>query len=239
MTDKIGMDDLAGDVFSLNIRGLKSISTLWSSPKTYFEAARDHDWQGHFTPSVRLWLSIVALASLLQFIWVGSGSPLVEAYIQGFRDAGAVSAGGTSVEELGEIAAVWIFGIFPIVQLLIFLFLLPLIPLWGKGTTFSLRVRYGFAMMVPSASVMILIMPATALLPSSVMTSFGFAIGILAFLIDAQTSFRAGLHGSALRRVLRAIGLAGLVLFLNIVAHISTQIAGIVFVSIRYGVTTG
>ncbi len=237
MTDKIGVDDLAGDIFNLNIRGLKSITALWRSPKTYFQAARRTDWSGRFTPSVRLWLSIIALTSLLQFIWIGSGSPLVEAYTQGFRDAGVVVAGETTVEELSEIAAVWIFGIFPIVQLVLFLFLLPLFPLWGKGTTFSLRVRYGFAMMVPSASLMVFILPSMALFPPGVMSSFGLGIGLMAFLVDAQTAYRGGFGGSVLRRALRAMAVSGLILTLNITAHIATQIAGIVFVSIRYGVT--
>ncbi len=32
MTKTIGIDDLAGDLFSLNIRGLHSIATVWRNP---------------------------------------------------------------------------------------------------------------------------------------------------------------------------------------------------------------
>jgi hypothetical protein len=239
MRDKIGFDELAGDIFSLNIRGLKSIAALWRAPRDYFAAAEDANWCDRFTPSIRLWLSLIAVSSLLQFFWIGTDTPLVAAYTEGFRESGVVLTGDLTFEQLGETAALWIFGVFPLMQLLIFLFVLPLFPLWGRPTTYSLRARYGFSMMIPSASVMVFLLPSMALMPPATVSLFGVAIGILSFLIDASTVYRSRLAQSLTGRILRSAALAGLVLLLNVTAHIATQIAGIILVSARYGLTVG
>lgn len=239
MTQNIGLDDLAGDIFSLNIRGLRTIAVLWRDPRAYFDAASDPDWKNRYTPSVRLWLSMIALASLLQFLWLGSDTPLVAAFAQGFRDAGVELQDGMTYESIGETAAIWIFAAFPIVQLLTFLFILPLFRLWGRDTTYSLRVRYGFAMMTPSASVMLLLLPSMALLSPEQVTLFGIGIGILAWLIDAVTMYRGISPGQTQPgRLLRAGLLAAIILTLNVVTNVATQIAGIILISLRYGLVT-
>lgn len=239
MTQNIGLDDLAGDIFNLNIRGLRTIAVLWRNPGKYFDAASDPDWQDRFTPSIRLWLSMIALASLLQFLWLGSDTPLVAAFAQGFRDAGVELQDGLTYEAIGETAAVWIFAAFPVVQLLTFLFILPLFQIWGRETTYSLRVRYGFAMMTPSASVMLLLLPSMALLAPEQVSAFGVAIGVLAWLIDAVTMYRGASPGRTRSgRLLRAGVMAAIILTLNVVTNVATQIAGIVMISARYGLVT-
>ncbi|WP_421791481.1 hypothetical protein [Hyphobacterium sp.] len=239
MKKNIGFDDIAGDLFSLNIRGLKSICVLWVSPQDYFGAASDDDWNGRYTPSVRLWLSLVAIASLLQFLWIGTGTPLVEAFAQGFRDSGAALPAGVTYEEVGRATAHWTFAAVPIVQFLVFLSIFPLFAFWGRETSFGLRVRYGFAMMIPGASLMVFLLPAFALVPSGQVNQFGVLIGILAFLIDAITVFRSRLAPSLLSRIIRAIALAGIAVLLNVTIQIATTIAGVIWISMSYGLMAG
>lgn len=236
MGTSISVDDLAGDLFSLNIRGLRSIATVWARPRQYFDAAEEKEWTERYTPSVRLWLSLIALSSLLQVIWLSPTSPIVMAYAEGFGDAGLVLPDGLTFPALGEEAALLIFTAFPIVQLLTFLLILPLFRVWGRDTTFSLRVRYGFAMMIPSASLMMIILPSMAGLPSGWASSFGWVIGLVAMCVDTTTVYRSGVPGSGWAgRWLRSILIAAIVLGLNVIMHAVTQVAGIIFISIKYG----
>lgn len=239
MTSKITIDELAGDLFGLNIMGLRSIITLWLNPARFFEAADSADWLDRYTPSVRLWLSLIAVSSLLQVFWIGSQSPLVAAYTNGFENAGLILGPDMTYQQLGEEAAVLIFAVFPIVQLATFLLILPLFRLWGRPTTFSLRVRYGFAMMIPSASMMLIILPGMSLMDPGWVTYFGMVIGLVAFLVDTQTLYRGGRPGrTQTGRLVRSVGIAAIALTLNTLMHALTQIAGIIAISIKYGLTT-
>ncbi len=189
---------------------------------------------------MRLWLSLIALSSLLQFLWLGSDTPLVAAFAQGFRDAGVVLRDGMTYEAVGEIAAVWIFASFPVVQLLTFLFILPLFRFWGRETSFSLRIRLGIAIMIPSASVMLFVLPSMSLLAPEQMIAFGWAIGVLAWLVDSVTMFRGASPGKTLwGRIVRSGVFAGIILVLNVIMNVATQITGIILVSMRYGLTVG
>jgi len=238
MSKSVDFDDLAGDLFSLNIRGLRSIAALWAQPARYFEAAEQTDWQDQYTPSVRLWLSLIALSSLLQVISLSADSPIVLAYADGFQDAGLALPPELTFQAIGEEATVWIFTAFPIVQLLTFLLILPLFNLWGGETTFSLRVRYGFAMMVPSASLMLIIMPGAKLvgMPAEWAIIFGAMVGLIAFLVDALTVHRGARAGSGpTSRLVRSALIAAVVLLLNVIMHTITQVTSIILISMKYG----
>jgi hypothetical protein len=237
MSKSIGLDDVIEDIFSLNLRGIKSIATLWRNPKRYFEAAAETDWNNAYTPSVRLWLSLIALASLLQFFWIGADTPMVDAYAQGFQNAGAIPPDGMTHAELAETTALMVFAVFPIVQLLIFLVILPRIRLWGRATTYGLRLRYGFALMVPSTSLSVIILPSMALLPPDQVSIFGAGIGLLALLVDASTVYRGGAPGqTGTGRVARSVLLAAIILLMNFTAHMIVQTVCIILTYIRYGV---
>ncbi|MEE2565273.1 hypothetical protein [Hyphobacterium marinum] len=235
MTNKVAIDDLAEDVFGLNIRGIRSIATIWIHPRRYFQSARSPDWDNRYTPSIRLWLSLIALASLLQFLWIGTDTPLVSAYAAGFEDAGVTPSPGMTFQELGERAALWIYAFAPAVQFVLFLAVLGFFPFWGERTSYSLRLRNLFAIMMPSATAMTLLLPAMALIPVSLLTAFGYLIGLLTLLLDTVTGFRGAFPAvDGLARLWRAGLLAVAILTLNVIANISAQIAGIVFVSVVY-----
>ncbi|WP_203291921.1 hypothetical protein [Maricaulis parjimensis] len=240
MTEKIGVDDLAEDVFGLNIRGLRSIGVIWIRPAVYFSAAQDAGWDGRFTPSIRLWLSLIALTSLFQFIWIGSDTPLVAAYAEGFRNAGLVPPEGMTLQQLGERAALWIYALAPMVQLALFLLVLGFFPFWGERATYSLALRRVFGVMIPSATLLVLFLPALALVPSSQVAMIGYVIGAVTFLLDALTGYRAAFPvASAFGRLWRAALLALCILILNVIANVGAQIAGIVLVSYQFGLSAG
>ena len=96
------MDALAEDLFGLNVRGLRSVRTLWARPKRYFAAARSLDWNGTYTPSIRLYLSFFALYSLLKVWWIGGNAGMVGAYAAGFAEAGVVVPPGKTMDDIGK-----------------------------------------------------------------------------------------------------------------------------------------
>ncbi|RFB04235.1 hypothetical protein [Parvularcula marina] len=237
---RISVDDAAQDLFGLNIRGLVSIWALWAHPRRYFAAAQEPDWQKYFTPSIRLWLSLVALMSFLQFLWIGSDTPLVQAYVQGFKDGGAVPVEGMTHQDMGEQAALWIYGITPIFQAIGLVFLALIYPFWGQKTSFALRQRYVFATVVPSATLMLFILPSMGQMSIELVAKFGFVIAVIAFLTDFTTSFRGAFVGKSTGgKLWRSALLAGVILLFNAIAAIFVQIAGIVLVSSRYASLSG
>lgn len=240
MSDKIGIDDLAEDIFGLNVRGIRSIGTIWINPAAYFLAAREKDWRTEFTPSIRLWLSLIALTSLLQFIWIGSDTPLVSAYSDGFRNAGILPAQGMSYDDLGQQAALWIYAIAPVTQLVLFLCILAFFPFWGEKRPYGLKVRSLFAVMIPSASLLALFLPAMALVPATHLTAFGLLVGAVTFGLDAVTGYRGAFSArTGFAKAWRAGLLAFMILVLNIFANVGAQIVGIVAVSFQYGLSAG
>ena len=237
---RISWDDAAQDLFGLNIRGLKSIWALWVHPRRYFTAAQDPDWQKRFTPSIRLWLSLVALMSFLQFLWIGSDTPLVQIYAQGFKDGGAVPVEGMTHQDLGERAALWIYGITPVFQAIALIILALIYPFWGQKTSFALRQRYLFATIVPSATLMLSLLPAMGQMSIEMVANFGFVIAVIAYITDFATSFRGAFAGKSTGgRLWRSALLAGVMLLFNAVTAILVQIAGIVLVSSRYASMSG
>ncbi len=153
-----GFDDLLGDLFGLNVAGLRSVWTLFAAPRRYFDAARLPDWGHAFTPSVRLWLSLTALTVLLRFLWAQEDGRIAESYAGiwfDFREGLDME----SARALGAATLNWILIVTPFVGLLTLSAVSLLFPLWGKGVKGTERVRFGFATIIPGAVLAIPLLP--------------------------------------------------------------------------------
>jgi len=235
---KVAAEDLLQDVFGLNIRGLRSLIALWASPRTYMEAAQTTDWKNAYTPSIRLWFSLLALSSLLKFIWIGADSPLVSEFADGFRSYGVVLTDGQTYESLGQSVLYWIYGIFPVLQTLSFFLLAMIYRAWARPTSLALRERLLFAVMTPSASLLIFVTLLLAYVPVGWFQIAGALIAILALSIDVSTAYRGVFHKQKLKaRILRSFALALAIVAVNVVCNIASQILGIVLFSYWQGLT--
>lgn len=231
------MDALAEDLFGLNVRGLRSVRTLWARPKRYFAAARSLDWNGTYTPSIRLYLSFFALYSLLKVWWIGGNAGMVGAYAAGFAEAGVVVPPGKTMDDIGKEAVLWIFGLVPILQIVTMVALSLIYPFWGERTSAALRQRYFFAVIVPSASLMPIFMTMMLFVPGDGLTAYALGLAAVTFAIDTQTGYRGAFAARRPSgRAWRAALLAAIVVSLNIATSIGAQIAGIVVTSQKYGV---
>lgn len=237
---RVSVDDVVQDLFGLNLRGLRSIWTLIARPRRYFEAATYADWQGRYTPSVRLWLSLLAIFSLLKVWFISEDSPLVAAYAHGFRAAGVTPIAGETFESIGQAAALWTFGLVPILQFAAMFLLAIVYPAWGEKTNFALRQRFLFGILTPSSTLGLFLVVAMVLVPPSLITVYAFALAAVSFTVDTVTGARGAFASrGGWGRLWRAALLALVVAALNIGVNVLAQIAGILVVGGQMTVPAG
>ena len=234
----LSVDALSEDLFGLSFRALRSVKTLWITPRRYFDAAKTFNWLDSFTPSIRLWLSFFALFSALKVWWLGSNEGMITAYAEGFAQAGLLLPEGVTYRDIGKEAVLWIFGLIPVLQILCMVLLSLIFPFWGERTTIALRQRYFFSVIIPSASLMPLLMTIMMFVPSQALTFYGIALAVITLLIDFQTGLRGGFAKvSGFQRVWRAGLLALIVVATNVGTSVIAQIYGIIVTGQRYGVS--
>lgn len=233
---KLSADTIIEDLFGLNIRGLRSIATLWTHPKRYFATARIPDWDNKYTPSIRLWLAFFAIFSALKFWWLGGNQGMIDAFSGGFSNAGLPLPEGLSYDDVGREAVLWIFGLTPITQIVSMVFLALLYRAWGEKTTIALRQRYLFAVLVPSTSLMPLFLTIMVFVPSHMLTLYGVFLALITFTIDFQAGYRGGFSNvTGFSKTWRAALLALIVVGINVSISIITQIIGILVIAGKYG----
>ncbi|MFN7055915.1 hypothetical protein [Hyphomonas sp.] len=178
-----GWDALADDVFGLNVRGFRTMWAAVFNPARVFEAARDPDWLGRYTPAIRLVFVIMALTMTLQFLWAYEGSSLwnsvqeaiasFEAELDG-RDPGSVT------REIILAFAV----LYPVAYFTLHIPASLLIGFWGKGVTLPVRSRLYFSTIVPAGLVslaVVIVQHALEPEPSQASSIAALAILILAY----------------------------------------------------------
>lgn len=232
----LALDTVAEDLFGLNIRGMKSILTLWRYPQRYFRAAETPDWQDEYTPSIRLWLSFFALLSALKFWWFGTNEGMIGAFASGFANAGIQLPEGVTYEDVGAEAVLWAFGLVPVLQIICMFLLSTVYNFWGRSTTLALRQRYLFAVMIPNASLMPVFLTIMLFIPQAMLSAYGMVLAVVTLLIDFQTGYRGGFSSvSKLGRLWRAALLALVLVTINAGTTIAAQIAGIIVIGQKYG----
>lgn len=156
---RLGFDNLLEDIFGLNIRALKTIWTTFSNPKSYFMAADDPDWMDRYTPSFRVWFGLLALYTVLRFIYGAEDSPMVEMYSSMYEEAAASQPNAEikldPVKAAQEMLK-WTFVFFPFALIPFYALLAWIFKPFETETSFVLRFRYIFATVLPSTFLVLL-----------------------------------------------------------------------------------
>lgn len=153
-----GLDALVEDVLGLNIRGLKTIWYLLKSPAEVFTAACDENWEDRFTPSIRLYFSIIAVLIFFQFIWAGEQSYTHEAFRMQFEQMRSMpNFGNIDVESATDLAVDTYLLVSPIVIGICLILTACCIFIWGKGTNLVTRIRLFFAALIPNTAFSLLL----------------------------------------------------------------------------------
>ena len=150
----LGVDSLMEDIFGLNIRALKSIAVLCWRPARYFDAARDRDWFGRYTPSFRIWLGIFAIVVALRFFYTSEDSPLFDFVlndmVRDFVDDPAMTIDAANADALTKRFINWGLAALPISLAASHALIAVGFRWFGQTTSYLLRLRFVFAVAIPS-----------------------------------------------------------------------------------------
>lgn len=201
-----GWDALVEDVFELNIRGVHTLAGMVRNPRPVYAAARSHDWKGHYyTPSVRLFISLLAILLLLRVFWIGEDGHIVGQIKRGL--ARAPDAYGTPAIQEVYIDSFLIS--LPITMFLCALISSLLVRVWGKDVHISTQVRLYFLVILPGFSFSILSAVGLEGVPAALYLPLSIGSYMMVFLIDSLTAWRGGVVSQSPRgRVGKSLVLA-------------------------------
>lgn len=189
-TEKVGFDHLADDVFGLSLRGLRTIRDAFVHPARLFASAREPDWERRYTPSVRLFTSLILIILALRFLWAGPGTVVEETFAEQMRILAERyhPIFGTR-ESLDKIINIY-FLIYPgaLVSGILLVSLCTFI--WGKGTSWGARVRLFFAAMIPNAMLSVVLVCLMGLVPPGYIIATVIIPMTVNFAIDSTTIIR-------------------------------------------------
>jgi len=160
--DRLGLDSIMDDMIGLNIQGFKSLFAVCFKPASYFQAAKLADWAGKYRASFRLLFAILALTAATRFLWASDTSIMVLEIAKLFD--GMVAEEVDRAKAHGQILDTSNFNSIE-ASSLIFKKLMIALPFattitfaifawayraWGEKLTYVVRLRYTYAVLVPS-----------------------------------------------------------------------------------------
>lgn len=166
--DRLGLDSIMDDMIGLNIQGFKSLFAVCFKPASYFQAAKLADWAGKYRASFRLLFAILALTAATRFLWASDTSIMVLEIAKLFD--GMVAEEVDRAKAHGQILDTSNFNSIE-ASSLIFKKLMIALPFattitfaifawayraWGEKLTYVVRLRYTYAVLVPSTTVSML-----------------------------------------------------------------------------------
>lgn len=181
---KPGFNALLEDVFSLNVRGLQTLSDLYARPKRVFDNARIIDWANQHTPTIRLTFSLITVYMLLSFFWAAEDGPLYQMLFTQLETLRAAEPDLPPVEQMIEGWFAAYSFTYPFVYMFVHLLVGSLVFLWGKGTSWTTQLRMYFGLCAVGMSVALI---TTAALPLVSVEQIGIytlatiTIGLLAY----------------------------------------------------------
>ncbi|MEM7083127.1 MAG: hypothetical protein AAF465_10365 [Pseudomonadota bacterium] len=148
----VSYDALVDDLVGLNWRALKTLWWSVTQPKAYSRAAWHDDWQNRYTPSFRVWFTLVAILFFFQFFWAADDSALIALFASQIERSGALLSEGVTSLDASRFFARVNFSILPIVSALCLFLLGCLWRAWGEPVPIVVRIRYVFAVVIPSTA---------------------------------------------------------------------------------------
>ncbi|MEM0928932.1 MAG: hypothetical protein AAGI89_06535 [Pseudomonadota bacterium] len=200
----IGFGSLVEDIFGLNIRGLITIRDSVVSPQRVAEAARDKDWVGRYTPSIRLVFFLLTLTGVLRFLWAPEDGDLTADLIASFQDRAL--EGRDAVQAADQFWAIH-GALFPFLAVALVILAASFVRVWGAGTSLALRVRLHMMVLIPSCAFSVLAISAFALYDRSWQHGFIVITAVslsAAMLIDFVVATRTVAATSTIGKVVKA-----------------------------------
>lgn len=208
--DRPDIDALVADMFGLNVRGAKTLAHLVTKPAEVFVSARVNDWQGRYTPTMRLAFSILTVFSLLSFFWAAEDGVLYQTLFDLFSDEFARQPDAPPIETFINTMFAGYNFIYPFTYMLVHAMVGSCVLVWGKGTPWVARIRLYFSVASIGIALSVLSIAVMPLINTSIMwiwTTMGLTVGFLAYIITYGRGMRGRFPtwGLLVRAVLLAI----------------------------------
>lgn len=204
--NRVGSDEFFYDIFGVNIKGLKSIWTLIRQPAEYFEAARLPDWGGDHWPSIRIWLGIMGVLVALQFLWASESSEMTAMFqnmVMSLGDGISASAAADGVtldlsaldrQTLGKQTFKRWVVIYPFFFIGAMCILAFIFRAWKPASSFVIRLRYIFGIIVPASVFGLLTTLAMVNLSGHLYMIVSFITMPVMLILYALTAYRGPFH---------------------------------------------
>lgn len=195
--NNLGTDELIEDAFGLNVRGLRTISDMFIRPAKVFQAARAKDWDGRYTPSLRLVFSILALLGFFSFFWAGEDSVFFREFSTRLAESDELMLADEEQrnETVNRLLGVYS-AVVPIAYILGHGFMSLFFRIWGANVGRVERLRLHLAAIVPSMTFTLLATLLIPVLPQSLFGVVSIAMILGTSSLDFITSFRGGVAGT-------------------------------------------
>ena len=236
--DLVGLDDFFEDLFGLNIRGLKTLKLSFTNPKVLYEAARSSDWEGKYTPSFRLWFSIIALIFFLQFFWANPEGAIAENIVTQaeqiltqIKDSGGTIPANVTAKIIATKYMKWYLWLAPIFSAIFLVFLALPYRVWGKPTPFVIRQRYIFLTILPSTALSLIFIVANTFGGVEKILAISLFTSVLTVMIDLITAYRGAFPDKS---IWRSIALALAIQAANLIGLIFAAAISTICVVIYY-----
>ena len=176
----IGLGDLFEDGFGFGERTVKSIRDVLRQPRQYFLAAQVKDWAG-YTPSIRVYIILLAISSYLRYLYLGDGQVMTELYVGQFEQVIADLAkqdprwAEASARDLANGTLERLFFWSPFVSFTAYTLFGMVWCAYAQKLPVVVRIRYIYALMIPATLLMLVITPVMAWAPEQIVGLISFA----------------------------------------------------------------
>lgn len=168
----VGLGDLFEDGFGFGSKTAKTIKSVILTPRRYFEAAQTPDWSG-FTPSIRVYVVLLALSSYLRYLYLGDGQVMTELYVGQFQ---------LVLEQLSASDPRWLqadprqlandtlenlFFYSPFVSFVLYTLFGMVWMAYAEKLPLVVRIRYIYALLIPATVFMLIATIAMVVIPSA------------------------------------------------------------------------
>ena len=191
-----GFNALLEDVFGLNVRGLRTLRDLYVHPRRVFDSARVIDWANQHTPTIRLTFSLITVYMLLSFFWAADDGPLYQSLFAQLEQAVIQNPDLPPAEDMIEgWFAAYSFS-FPFVYMFVHFIAGSLLFVWGKGTSWTTRLRLYFGLLAVSMSLSLAVTLLMPFLTVDQLLFYSLSSSLLSIVAYAVTYGRgmAGIH---------------------------------------------
>ncbi|MGJ8559703.1 MAG: hypothetical protein ACSHX3_05665 [Litorimonas sp.] len=233
----VSISDLMEDILGFGARTFRSIQATFMSPRRYFEAAKQPDWGGIFSPSVRIYLGLIAISAVFRFAFTGENGVMTTLYEQQFIqmfDQIEIDQGRRpeiTEKEMAMNVLRYYFPLTPFIALPLFMVVGFMFRSFGEPLNAVVRIRYVFACMIPATLTMTVFSLSMALLPSTLTERLSLVGLGLTLILVYITAYRGAFSAEMTSRAAkfgRAIGLSALILVAMMLASIIALMVAII-----------